>query len=153
MLEPLIRWETPEHVDYVRGMDWYWAVGIITLTIAVLAFIFGNPIFGILIIVSAFALVVKVSRDPNTIECEINDRGIIINKSLYPFLALESFWVDVLHHTPKLVIKSRKTFMPYLIIPLLNVEPEEVRAILLNYIAEVEHPEPLLHKILDWLGF
>lgn len=153
MNEPLIQWETPEHIDYVRSTDWYWSVGIITVTIAALAFIFDNPIFGVLIIVSAFALVIKAIRTPHTFVCTINDRGIIINDTLYPFLNLESFWVDTLHHTPKLVLKSQKLAMPYIIIPLLNVDPDDVRNILLNYIAEVNHPEPLSHKIFDWLGF
>jgi hypothetical protein len=153
MLEPLISWETPEHVDYARGKDWYWAVGIIAVTVAVLAFIFGNPIFGIFIVVAAATLAIKVSRDADTIRCAINDRGVIINDVLFPFLGLESFWVDLLHHTPKLIIKSRKPMMPFIIIPLTNVEPEDIRQVLLNYIAEVEHPEPVFHKVLDWLGF
>ncbi len=149
----LITWETPEHVDYIRGNDWYWAVAIITLTVAVLAFIFDNPIFAIFVIVAAIALVIKVSREPDTLRCEINDRGVVVNDILYPFISIESFWVDVLHHTPKLVLKSHRAMMPYIIIPLLNIDPEDVRAVLLTYVAEVEHPEPLLHKILDWLGF
>jgi hypothetical protein len=50
-----------------KSNDWFWAVGIITLTAAALAFIFGNIIFGIFIIVGVFSLVIhsvaKTSND------------------------------------------------------------------------------------------
>ena len=52
-MEPIIEWNAPEHYYYKRSPDWYWSVGIIAVTGAVLACIFGNVIFGILILASA----------------------------------------------------------------------------------------------------
>ena len=43
-MKPLIEWDAPEHHYVEKTADWYWAVGIITLTAAALAFIFGNII-------------------------------------------------------------------------------------------------------------
>ncbi len=43
--------------------------------------------------------------------------------------------------------------MPYISIPLAEVSPDEVRSVLLTYIAETEHVEPLSQKILEALGF
>lgn len=152
-MEPLISWNAPEHYHTEKNNDWYWAVGIITLTASVLAFIFGNVVFGILIIVGVFALLIKSSRNPNVISYEINDRGIIIDKTLYPFITLESFWIDAHEVPPKIIIKSLKTFMPYIIIYIEEVNPEDVRSILLKYIAEKEHTEPFLQKVMESLGF
>ncbi len=152
-MKPLISWTAPEHHYVEKNNDWYWAVGIITITAATLAFIFGNPIFGILILVSSFALVVHAAKQPKEIKCEINDRGIILNNILYPFLTLESFWIDAQDPQPKILLKSLKTFMPYIIVHIEEVDPEEVRDILLNYIAETEHREPLSQKLLERFGF
>jgi len=152
-MEPLISWDSPEHIHKEKNNDWYWAVGIITLTTAVLAFILGNVIFGILIIVGVFSLVVHSSRKPETVHCEINDRGIVVAGILYSFLNLESFWIDADREPKKLIIKSTKTFMPYLIIHLIDIDQEKIRAILLDYIAETEHHEPLSQQIFERLGF
>ncbi|MES3031489.1 MAG: hypothetical protein V4697_03705 [Patescibacteria group bacterium] len=152
-MEPLISWDAPEHFHTEKNNDWYWAVGIIAITAAALAVIFGNVIFGIFIIVATFALVVHASKHPKIVHYEINDRGIVVNDILYPFLGLESFWIDAEERPAKALVKSHKTFMPYLTLNIEGVDPEEVRTILLNYIAETKHTEPLSQKILEMFGF
>lgn len=152
-MQPLISWTAPEHFHTEKTNDWYWAVGIIAITGASLAFIFNNIIFGIFILIGTFALIVHASKHPRNIHCEINDRGIVIDNILYPFLTLESFWIDAHERPAKILVKSNKTFMPYITIHIDEVDPEEVRDILLNYIAETEHHEPLSQKILERFGF
>lgn len=152
-MQPLIAWDAPEHIHTEKNNDWYWAVGIITITAAILAFIFGNIIFGIFIIVGAFALVVHASKPPKIVHYEINDRGVVADNTLYPFLTLESFWIDAHEQPAKILIKSHKTFMPFITIQIEDVDPEKVRDILLNYIAETEHHEPLTQKIMERFGF
>ena len=152
-MQPLISWDAPEHIHTEKNNDWYWSVGIITITAAALAFIFGNVIFGIFILVAAFALIVHASKKPKIIHYEINDRGLVIDSTLYPFLTLESFWINANEDPSKLLVKSHKTFMPYIAIYIEEVDPEQVRDILLNYIAETEHQEPISQKILERFGF
>jgi flagellar motor component MotA len=152
-MEPLISWDAPEHIHTEKNNDWYWAVGIITITATVLAFIFENIIFGIFIIVASFALVTHAAKKPRTIHYEINDRGIVVDNILFPFLSLDSFWIDAHEEPPKILIKSHKTFMPYIAIYIEGVDREKVRDTLLNYIAETEHREPLTQKLLEKFGF
>ena len=152
-MQPLISWDAPEHIHTEKNNDWYWAVGIITITAVALTIIFKDIIFGVFLIVAAFALIVHASKKPKIVHCEINDRGIIIDNTLYPFLNLESFWIDAHQRPAKVIIKSYKTFMPYITIHIEEVDPEQVRDILLNYIAETEHTEPLSQKILERFGF
>ncbi len=150
---PLIKWTGPEHHYTQKTSEWYWAVGIIALTAAILSFMFGNAIFGIFIIVGATALTLNAHRPPKEITIEINDRGVVIDKTLYPFLHLESFWIDNDHNEPRLMIKSYKTFVPLISLIIRDTDDEAVRQVLLKYIAEVEHPEPLGKRILERLGF
>ena len=152
-MQPLISWDAPEHLHTEKNNDWYWAVGIITITIAALAIILNNVIFAIFIIVAAFALVVHAAKKPRIIHIEINDRGIVIDKVLYPFLTLESFWIDAHEEIPKIILKSHKVFMPFITVHIEEVDREHVRDILLNYIAETEHIEPLSQKIMERFGF
>lgn len=152
-MQPLISWEAPDHLYTDKSNDWYWSVGIITITAAALAFIFNNIIFGIFIVVAAFALIVHASKKPKIVRCEINDRGIVLDNILYPFLSLESFWIDAHDEPPRILVRSHKTFMPFITIYIEEVDPEKVREILLNYIAETEHHEPLAQKLLEKFGF
>lgn len=151
--EALISWTAPEHFHVEKHQDWYWAVGIVTLTLAAVCFILGSIIPGIFVVVAAVALVVHSSRPPRIVTHEVNDRGIVVDNVLYPFLTLESFWIPHDEPTPRMIVKSRKMFMPFIIIFIEEVDPEQVREVMLRYIAETEHEEPLLKHILEWFGF
>jgi hypothetical protein len=43
--------------------------------------------------------------------------------------------------------------MPYISVQIDEIDPEEIRAVLLRYIAETEHLEPLSQKLLEYVGF
>ena len=151
--EPLISWNAPEHLYVEKKSDWYWSVGIITLALTAVAVIFGQVITGLLVVVAAVALVLNASRPPHVVSYEINDRGIVANDVLYPFLTLESFCIPHDEFPPKLIVKSRKLFMPFIVIYIDEVDPEKVREVMLTYIAETEHREPILKHLLERLGF
>ena len=151
--EALISWNAPEHLYVEKKPDWYWTVGIITLALAAVSFIFGNIIVGIFVLVAVTALVLHASKPPRVIYHEINDRGLILNNTLFSFMTLDSFWIPHDEFPSKLILKSRKLFMPLIVVLIDEVDPEEVREVMLKYIAETEHTEPLLKYILERFGF
>jgi hypothetical protein len=114
---------------------------------------FGQIIPGIFVIVAVLALILHASSHPRTVTCEINDRGVMVDKTLYPFVSLDSFWIPHDEYPHKVILKSRKTFMPFVILYIEEVDPEDIRQVLMNYIAETEHQEPLLKHLLERLGF
>ena len=149
---PLV-WQAPEYHHYQRSNDWFWAVGVITISIAILAFVFGNALFGILILLSASILIFFVIREPENVTYEINKRGVMINKELHPYLTLESFWIETRTGDPKIILKSKKMVMPYIIIPIHNDDVDEMAAVLSEFLEEKEAQEPNSHKIMEYLGF
>lgn len=151
--EALISWNAPAHFYVEKKSDWYWGVGIVTLAIAAVCFMFGQIITGLFVVVAAVALVLHASRPPRHIYCEVNDRGVIVDGILYPFLGLESFWIPHDQAFPRMLLKSRKTFMSLIVIYIDEIDPEEVREVMLKYIAETEHHEPFLKHLLERLGF
>ena len=150
---PLIAWNAPAHYYVEKRPDWYWAVGVVTLALAAVAIILGNIITGIFVIVAAVALVLHASRPPKVVAYEVNDRGIVADETLYPFLSLESFWIPHDEFPSKIILKSRKLFMPFIVIYIDEIDPEQVREVMLTYIAETEHREPMLKHLLERLGF
>ena len=149
-----IEWEANEYEHKERSQDWYWAVGIIAISVAVASVIFGNIVFGILILVSAFALSLYVNRVPEKTKVIVNERGITKNKVLYPYGSLESFWIDIDHPHKKILLRSRKIFMPLIVIPLADeVDPYRLERTLTNFIPEEFHVLPLVERLLEYLGF
>ena len=79
-------------------------------------------------------------------------KGIWVGKEFIPYASLESFWVEA-NNDPKLIIKSKKIFAPFAILPLGDTDPEAVREYVAAYLTEVEHHEPLSKKVMEFLGF
>ena len=148
-MQDSLKWSAPEYHHYQRSTDWFWAVGIITICIAVLAFIFNNALFGVLILLSAGILVFYTIRVPDNIDYEINNRGVVIGKELHPYLTIESFWVE----TRGIILKSKKAIMPYIIIPIHNDDADQMAAVLREFLEEKELAEPSSHKVMEYLGF
>lgn len=152
-IEPIVSWKSPSHLHMEKGQDWYWAVGIITLAIAVVCFIFGNVVPGIFVIVSAVVLVIHASQPPKMLDCAVTDRGIVAGDTLYPFLELDSFCIPHDHEPAKLLLKSRKLFMPIIVVYIEDIDPEEIRQALLKYIAEENHRESIIKLLFERFGF
>ena len=149
-----IEWDAHEYEHKERSPDWFWAVGIVAFALAFASIILGNVILGILILVATFALITFAKRDPDEIHVVIDEKGITRDKIRYLFSSLESFWVDLEHPHKKIIIRSEKLFMPYIVIPLAEeVDTERLRRILSRYMHEEFHSLPLAEKALDYLGF
>ena len=149
-----IEWDAHEYEHKERTQDWFWAVGIITVSLSIVSIIFGNIIFGILILISAFSLSLFINRPPETIHSLIDDRGIVKGRVRYPYDTLDIFWVDEDHPHKKIILRSKKTLMPLIVIPIGNsIDPERLRDILAEYLPEERISLPLVEKLLEYLGF
>ena len=149
-----IEWDAHEYEHKERGQDWFWAVGIITVALAIATIIFGNIIFGILIIISAVALSLFANRPPETLHIIIDEQGITRGKIRYLYPSLHSFWIDTEHPHMKIILRSEKLLMPLIIIPLgEEVDPERLNRILSKYLTEEFQSLPIVENILEYLGF
>ncbi len=156
MAHPPFIWEAHEYLFQEKSSDWYWAVGIISLSIGVLSMIFGNMLFGLIIIMGGFILSIFAARRPRLVRYELSKIGILIDKRLFPYGTLESFWVEDNRHLEfqsKLLFKSQRIMVPLMVIPLDGMNPEDIRDFLLDHLLEEHHIEPLGQKIMEGLGF
>jgi hypothetical protein len=149
-----VSWKSLEYKKKEKTADWYWAVIIIALSIAVIAFILEDGFFAILIIIAVGTLLMFSTQDPKIIDVSLDQRGLIIDKEMYPYATLEDFWVDITEeHSPKILFKSKKLIMPLIIVPLDEYHHLDIRDFLLQYLPEKEMHEPTSHKIMEKLGF
>jgi len=150
--EPLI-WHAYEYVYREKSVDWYWAVAIIAISMAVTSILFNNLLFALLILLAFFSLMLYAKRKPHLLEIKIDHRGLQEGRVHYPFSSIESFWVEDRFEEPKIIMRSRKKTMPYIVIPIVDVNPDLVRDHLKRFLLEDEHAEPLAKKIMEYLGF
>jgi hypothetical protein len=148
-----LRWSAYEHEHIERTSDWFWALGIIAVSAALTSILFGNVLFALLIVVAATVLSLIAQKKPELHEFELSDRGIRISGTLHSYTEIISFWVETEGKEPLLLVDTTKFMAPNLIIPLGDMEPEDVRAFLLERVDEVPMREPLSHKILEFFGF
>lgn len=147
-------WQAPEYTYKEKTSDWYWTVGIITAALVVTAIIFGNTLFGIVIAIGAFSLSLFASRKPNIVSVHISEKGIKIDKTLYPFHTIDSFYLHTEHPTgPKLLLKSKKMVMPLVSVPVNHNDHETLREFIAKHLKEEVFEEGLLQTIFDGLGF
>ena len=148
-----IKWSALEYEYKKKSADWFWTFSIITLTVIVVSIMFDNFLFAAVIALSAFLVIIYSFRPPRTIVFEANRSGIVIEKILYPYASLESFWVEENDRRPKLLIKPKKKYMPHVIMPIEGIESHEVRDFLDSYIPQIEDHEPVMQKIMEHFGF
>ena len=149
----VLRWSAYEHEHIPRGSDWFWALGIIALSAAIIAILFHDVLFAILILIAAAILGMLANVPPEIIQFEISDRGIRTGDTMHRFEEIIAFWVE--EHgveRPLLLVDTVKFMAPNLIIPLENIDPHLVRTYLQRHADEVPMQEPLAHKILEFFG-
>lgn len=156
MNQETINWSALEYEEKDRSVDWYWAVGIVALAVAIISIVYRNYLFAILTVVAAFTLLLYAARKPNIINFELGRRGIRVNKVLYPYTTLRSFWIHRHNNNRKgkLMVQSERMFMPYITIPLPD-EPDAdvIHDLISEYLPEEEHPENLSEIIMEKFGF
>jgi len=150
--EPLLRWWAYEYPFKKRGADWFWALGILTLSLFITAILLKNFLFAVLVLLSGALLLLFSVRKPRIVTFEIFDTGILVEKRLYLFKDLDAFYIDETH-PDRLLLQSKRLLMPILALPLENVEPTQVKALLLDRLKEKELQESLAIHLFERLGF
>jgi hypothetical protein len=152
MESEVISWDTHEYYHMDRGSDWFWMLGIVSVSLAIICVLFGNVLLALFILIAAFAAGLYAAKGPNIAHFELQPKGILAGETFYTFKTLESFWIDEHHPLPRIILKSKKTFMPHILIPIDDMPVHEIREYLLDHIHEVEHQESIAHQLLERLG-
>lgn len=148
-----LSWFAPEYIHTEKTTDWYWIVAIISISFAIIAIIFGNVIFAILILVSVTTLSMYATRKPSILKNDVTRTGIHHGSTFYSYTDLDSYWVETREIYPKIILKSKKKLLFFIVILIDSVEPEEIDDYLSDFLPKAEHHEPLLEKVFIWMGF
>ncbi|MBI5005086.1 MAG: hypothetical protein HZC03_00525 [Candidatus Lloydbacteria bacterium] len=148
-----IQWFFPEYRYQKKNPDWFWAVGIIAVAIAMVSVLYNNALFAVFTLLGAFTLMMYAAKQPRIISFSVDSRRILINDEEHLFRSLKSFWIHMYDSGDVLIIESAKMLTPYLRIPIAHdVRTEQIRSLFLENLPEKEHHESLSEAIMESLG-
>ena len=149
-----VTWEAPEHHHVEKGNDWFFALAIIIAALVIVAILFNDTLFALLIGLAGGALAVSAAKKPAIIPYAVTVRGVKIDDRLYPYATLDSYAIDEENpRGPQLLIKSERKLMPLMVLPIPPDHVDEIEAILSERLEEEELEEPLFVKVLELFGF
>lgn len=149
-----IIWEAPEHRHIEKRSDWFWALGIVTLSGALAAFFFGNFLFAVLIILGGAVMALQAVKHPRIVPFMVGTRGVRAGDRLFTYGSLEAYRIDEEDsYEPQLLLRSKRLWMPLIVIPIPEEYIHEIEAIVRERLPEEDLEEPLAHKLLELAGF
>ncbi len=150
-----ITWEAHEYVYVEKTSDWYWALGVLAIAGIAGALFYENVLFALFILIASSVLALFASRHPDVVKFSLTQRGVRIDDVLHPYNSFVSFAVDEItpQHIPKLILKPTHALSPLIVIPIVDVDPDDVHDFLRLFLKEEDHYEPLTHRMMEWLGF
>ncbi len=152
----IAKWEGREYEHNPRSSDWYWVLGIVAVTGAVVAILFNSFLIAILILVAAITIALHATKKPTLHQFCLVDKGIMIGDDLHPFERMISFSVieDIAGELPPILsVKNTSWHSPHLEIPLEGVNADKVYAYFLQNVDEDEHKPTFADIVAVWLGF
>ena len=135
--EILHEWSIAEYDRYERGMWWYLIMVGLGVALVIYAVATGNFLFALIVVLFAIVLFLQSHQDPIILPFRITDVGVVVNNRLYLYSEFESFYI--IYNPPEtkmLLLETKKTLRPLLRIPLMDINPNEVRSTLLEYMVE-----------------
>ena len=156
MAEPILQWDSYSREAIERSDDWFWALGIITCFAVIISVILGNILLALIIGLAGFSLF-QYERHPvnNRTVVKITKAGVMLNNELFSYEKIRSFWVEERHEDkqPSLILHYSRILVPNIHIPIIGVDPEEVRKLLLKNGEEETHKITFTETIFEVFGF
>lgn len=147
---PIHEWTIQEYEQYERGKRWYVVMTILGAALLLYALFSGNFLFALVIVLFAMILYLQSHQKPPRLPFVITDLGIIVGRHFHLYSELESFYI--VYRPPEvktLFFETKNAFSPSLRVPLLDVDPVEIRFSLLEFLKEniEKEDEPLSDQI------
>ncbi len=144
----LLSWKAFSFLSSQKSNIWYVVVFVILVSLVALGLFSDNFPLAILAILIGLILYLFEKKEAQSFNFSVTTEGIVAQDRLYKFSSLENFWIFYEPGGKKdLSLKSAKNFIPYIHIPLGDVDPTLLRKILLEFIPEVEHEEAVVDSL------
>lgn len=154
----LFEWYAKEHEHRPKSPVWFMALAsLTTVVVGLQLFLYANFIGAITIAAIGSLIYYIAQQKPAKVRYRIMIDGIAINALLYHYQDLETF--NVIYEpdeTKTIIFRTNRRFSPYVHLEIgeADVDPSEIRDILLEFLDEDQDmEEPLVDILARRLGF
>lgn len=151
--EVLLQWSAPEYRMPELMPYWYVWPGAVALAFAVLGIAVQSFFFVAFVVLAFIVVVMYAKRQPRQIQCAISSKGIFIGRAFHNFSDIKSFAIFDAEAAPELSLEVDRISTPYVRVPLGDMHPNRVRAILTDFLPEEKHKDFLTDQIARSFGF
>ncbi|MCR4322724.1 MAG: hypothetical protein NUV61_01395 [Candidatus Azambacteria bacterium] len=149
-----MHWEAEEFPYNPKDLQWFLVGGIFALGLFASLLILKNMFGAVTILLFVFIIYLYATKKPDILSIVVDGRGITINRKHISYSDITSFWVLYEPPTKDLIVIQKANFTSKTIIPLGQVNPTELRALLIaNAITEKEEEETLIDILARRFGF
>lgn len=109
-----------------KSREWYLVVSLIAGGGAVAAFIVGNTLFGILLLIGGFAVMLGGSRPGFQKTFALSEEGLHVDERVIPWRSIETFSIAE-GRSPKILAVATTTLAGTITAPLIGIDHRAVR--------------------------
>lgn len=150
----ILRWQAPEYEKSKNPREQVIMGGIISVGFFAGALYIENYLLSLIVFLTYAIFCIYTYRDPKLVEFVITEKGVKANDRIYYFEELKSFCIFFEPPFQRtLSLESRRVLMPYIRMPIENVDPIELKNALMMHLPEKYHKESLIDMISTRLGF
>ena len=135
--EPMMSWESWEFPYIERSKRWYILASAIGLFLILYALFTANFIFGIIVLMFAIITLIRDLKKPLRVPVHITTKGLVFGDDFFTFEDIRDFSLSYDPPTfNNLYVSFHGRMQPMLSIDLEDVNPNDVRGIMLPFVFE-----------------
>lgn len=135
--EPMMSWESWEFPFVERSKRWYVIASVLGLFLILYALFTANFIFGVIVLMFAVITLIRDIKRPSRVPVHITNKGFVFGDNFFAFENIRDF--SLTYDPPEvnnLYLTFHGTLQPMLSIALEDMNPNQVRDILLPFVFE-----------------
>lgn len=141
----LVKWQGPDYEIYPKSRRWYMVAGLILSAIVVYAVLTNSPLTAIVFILIGIVGYMHLERDPQLTDFAISYDGVVVGNEVYEWDDIVSFWIFYdPPHTRVISLHMKGKLMPYIHIPLHQIDPVEVREKMMDFVPELKQEQGMV---------
>jgi len=134
---PQLEWEVDEYPMHQRSKLWYILAAVIGVALIVYAISTANFLFAVIILMVGVITLLSSFVPPDRVPVLITNTGVVVSDMYYDFQAIKDFSIAYdPPHVKNLYFEFHSPWQPLLTVPLDDMDPNEVRELLLPYCLE-----------------
>lgn len=133
----LKEWTIQEYEKHDRGILWYIIMSGLGIFFVIYGIVTNDFLFSLIIVLFAIILFLQAHQEPKQILFKITELGVVVGNRFYSFSELDFFFL--IYNPPEvktLFLETKETLKPMIRVPLLDMNPVDIKNVLRAYLPE-----------------